>query len=167
MKADSLLRLYPRTWRERYGDEFADLLGDQPLKFKQVLDVVAGAIDARLTPQPHMAAARGPNVGGESVMNALRASCGVRSVPYTRKEALISAAAMIGLTIVFSFGGIALKRNGWEELGEFMLGFGFPASLVISVQPMYMKGQSTKAKVILIGGPLVILGVLSYLAAFI
>jgi hypothetical protein len=43
-----LLRLYPRWWRERYGDEFAalleDLRGDRPV----VLDIVKGAVDARL-----------------------------------------------------------------------------------------------------------------------
>jgi hypothetical protein len=167
MKADSLLRLYPRPWRERYGDEFADLLGDQPLKFKQVLDVVAGAIDARLTPQPHMAAARGPNVEGESVMNALKASCATRGEPYTKKEALLSAAAMIGLTLAFSIAGAALKRSGWVEASEFMLAFAFPGSCIVTVQPLYMKGQSTRAKLLLIGGPLVIVAALTWFAAYI
>ena len=46
-----LLRLYPAPWRERYGDEFRELLADRPPTLRDRLDVVAGAIDARLHPQ--------------------------------------------------------------------------------------------------------------------
>jgi hypothetical protein len=45
------LRLYPRWWRDRYGDEFAalldDLRDDQPSTF----DILKGAMDARLLAQ--------------------------------------------------------------------------------------------------------------------
>jgi hypothetical protein len=43
-----LLRLYPPAWRERYGDEFAALLELAPLSLWTVLDMVLGALDARL-----------------------------------------------------------------------------------------------------------------------
>jgi hypothetical protein len=43
-----LLRLYPVAWRERYGDEFAALLDLAPLSLWTVLDIVLGALDARL-----------------------------------------------------------------------------------------------------------------------
>ena len=46
-----LLRLYPAPWRERYGEEFAAVLVRQRLTPGLVVDVVAGAIDARLHPQ--------------------------------------------------------------------------------------------------------------------
>ena len=49
MKASQLLRLYPRAWRERYGDEFAALAGDAPLGASQIIDIVSGAIDARFS----------------------------------------------------------------------------------------------------------------------
>lgn len=42
-----LLRLYPRTWRDRYGEEFAALLESQPLNLMDVFDVMMGALDAR------------------------------------------------------------------------------------------------------------------------
>jgi hypothetical protein len=35
-----LVRLFPRAWRERFGDEFAALLDDTPLSAMAVLDVV-------------------------------------------------------------------------------------------------------------------------------
>jgi hypothetical protein len=47
----SLLRLYPRAWRERYGDEFAELLEARPPSLRDQLDIVLGAIDARMNPQ--------------------------------------------------------------------------------------------------------------------
>ena len=43
-----LLRLYPASWRARYGDEFAAVLGERPLGPFDVADVVLGAIDAHL-----------------------------------------------------------------------------------------------------------------------
>jgi hypothetical protein len=46
-----LLRLYPRRWRRRYGDEFAALLEDlagTPHRWRLAVDVVRGAVDARL-----------------------------------------------------------------------------------------------------------------------
>lgn len=46
-----LVRLYPATWRERYGDEFVELLADRPPRLRDRLDIVVGAVDARLHPQ--------------------------------------------------------------------------------------------------------------------
>jgi uncharacterized membrane protein YozB (DUF420 family) len=46
-----LLRLYPRWWRRRYGEEFAALLEDLSGtrgRLRLAVDVVAGALDARL-----------------------------------------------------------------------------------------------------------------------
>ena len=45
-----LLRAYPRGWRERYGQEFLALLSDRRPGPAEVLDVLAGALDARLHP---------------------------------------------------------------------------------------------------------------------
>jgi uncharacterized protein YndB with AHSA1/START domain len=47
----SLLRLYPRAWRERYGDEFAELLEARPPTARDRVDILRGAIDARMNPQ--------------------------------------------------------------------------------------------------------------------
>ena len=41
-----LLRLYPYSWRERYGDEFAALLEAHPTSVTAIADVVMGAIGA-------------------------------------------------------------------------------------------------------------------------
>jgi hypothetical protein len=46
-----LLRLYPRAWRERYGDEVVALLEERPTTLLDELDLIRGALDARLHPQ--------------------------------------------------------------------------------------------------------------------
>ena len=52
----TLLRLYPRAWRERYGDEMLALLEAQPASLLDRLDLIGGAIDAHLHPQVRGAA---------------------------------------------------------------------------------------------------------------
>jgi len=47
----AILRLYPRAWRERYGDELAALLEEHPASLADQLDLIRGALDARLHPQ--------------------------------------------------------------------------------------------------------------------
>lgn len=47
----ALLRLYPRAWRERYGDELLALLEDRPPSPLDLIDLARGAFDARLHPQ--------------------------------------------------------------------------------------------------------------------
>ena len=46
-----LIRLYPRAWRERYGDEFLALIAERPPTLRDRVDIVRGALDARLSPQ--------------------------------------------------------------------------------------------------------------------
>jgi hypothetical protein len=46
-----LVALYPRAWRDRYEEEFLALLADRPPDPVGRLDIVRGAVDARLHPQ--------------------------------------------------------------------------------------------------------------------
>jgi hypothetical protein len=47
----AILRLYPRAWRERYGDELVALLEEHPASPLDHIDLIRGAFDARLQPQ--------------------------------------------------------------------------------------------------------------------
>jgi len=42
------IRLYPRSWRKRYGDEFAELLDSTPRNPGTAVDIVRGATDAQI-----------------------------------------------------------------------------------------------------------------------
>jgi hypothetical protein len=46
----ALLRLYPRSWRDRYGDEMQALLEAAPPGRRRRLDLVRGALDAWVRP---------------------------------------------------------------------------------------------------------------------
>ena len=46
-----MLHLYPRRWRQRYGAEVAAMVAGERPSFRLFVDLVAGAVDARLNPQ--------------------------------------------------------------------------------------------------------------------
>ena len=46
-----LIALYPAAWRARYEAELVDLLEERPLSFRDAVDLIRGAVDARLHPQ--------------------------------------------------------------------------------------------------------------------
>jgi hypothetical protein len=52
----ALVRLYPADWRARYGAEFEALLVERPPSLRDRLDIVIGAVDARISPQVPSAA---------------------------------------------------------------------------------------------------------------
>ena len=61
MKPQTLLRLYPRPWRERYGDEFLALLEKEGTSARVVMSVLAGAFDAWISRRSfHRMAAKQP-----------------------------------------------------------------------------------------------------------
>jgi|GEM_PF-7051493 len=46
-----LIGLYPKIWRQRYGEEFEAILESQTLTLALLLDLLRGALDAHLFPQ--------------------------------------------------------------------------------------------------------------------
>lgn len=47
----TLVRLYPRAWRERYGAELDDLLANRAVGFAGGIDLIRGALDAHRHPE--------------------------------------------------------------------------------------------------------------------
>jgi hypothetical protein len=74
--AHLLLRLYPRAWRERYGDEFEALLlaGRAGIRNElgAVLNVAGSALKERVSPTPAVARGIGPMPGPGSVLALTR-----------------------------------------------------------------------------------------------
>ncbi len=65
LRSASLVRLYPRSWRRRYGDEMHALLDAGPLRPRASLDLARGALDAWLHPAtPSRVPALAALVGG-------------------------------------------------------------------------------------------------------
>ena len=67
MKLALLVRFYPARWRERYGEEIADLLASEPPSVPRAVDMLRGLIDAHLHPElVHSAPAAVPAAGERS-----------------------------------------------------------------------------------------------------
>jgi len=70
--ARAVLRLYPRRWRDRYGEEFASVLTDMtaaapwPARAALIADAISGALDARLN-----------HPGGSTMPDRIRGSIAV------------------------------------------------------------------------------------------
>jgi hypothetical protein len=163
MKPTMLLRLYPRAWRERYGDEFLDACGDQSLTFQQVIDIVGGAIDARFAPQAHLAAA-GRTEGVP--MSVAKAICSRSAVRYTPIDGIKGAAAIIIGSIVLTSIAAVCRANGWTASAQFFKMIAFPASMLLLSPFTFMKGQSAIAKIVILGGTLLVLIAICGSAAF-
>jgi hypothetical protein len=167
MTARQLLQLYPRAWRERYGEEFAEFVGDRRLSVQQVIDIIGGALDAWTSPSVRASirgSVAGSPTGGVTMIQTLKMKCAVRSPRYTTRDAMLGAGVTIGVSFVLLAVGIAANRAGYHILGEVLKGLAFPASLLLSM-PFYLtKGLSWRANAVLLGVPMVILIVISYLA---
>lgn len=166
-RADRLLRLYPPAWRERYGDEFLAMLGTEPLRAAVVFDIVMAAIDAWLSADVHRAARAGravANRGGTMTMQSFLA-CGRVQSSVTRRDSVIGAGIMLGVTFLMAFGGIVAGRTGWPLAGELLRDNAFFAALLLSMPFWLMKGQPWKAQALIIGVTLAILIAASLLAA--
>lgn len=151
MKERWFLKLYPREWRERYGDELSAMVGDRRLSLGNSIDLIAGAIDARFTREKKM-----PSI--------LRTACLTRREPQSIADGMKGAAVMIVSSLVFLAAGMIAKRNGWDQTGEFFKGLSFPFSLALMSHYMYLRKQSPIAKWIITGGTITFLVIISVVA---
>ena len=166
MTPDRLLRLFPRAWRERYGDEFLAIVGSRPLNLQQFFDIVTAAIDAWLSADVRNATGtfHAVSSGGKSMTPMTLSSliaCEKRNARYTKRDALIGAGVAIGASLLFSIVGIAAKRAGWPTSADILLAMAFPGSWMLSMPFWLMKGQPWKAQVVIVGVTLVLLGYLA------
>ena len=120
MRADRLLLLYPRAWRERYGDEFLAIIGERHVRLPQIIDIVSGAIDAHLSSDVRAITSRRHVTqlqGGTAVMEALKQSCIYdRQAIISKRDAWTGAGVVVGGSILMSVLGIGLDRAGFETL---------------------------------------------------
>ena len=156
-----LLRLYPKAWRDLYGEEFAGILGAQRLSPRLLLDIIGGAVDARLQPQVRRA-------GGDTMTRNLLKRCAASGPQLSKKEELFGAAAMIGFSLLFA--GLYIWASAVYRGNEMVDAFGamaFPAAVVATMPFTYLKGQSKASQTVMVGGLLLVLAAIAYLAAVI
>ncbi len=156
-----LLRLYPKAWRSLYGDEFAGILAAQRLSPRLLFDIIGGAVDARLQPQVRLA-------GGDTMTTNLLKRCATSGPQLSTKDELVGGAAMIGFSLLFA--GVYIWASYVYRDNAMVDAFGvmaFPAAMVATMQFTYLKGQSRAARVVTVGGLLLFLAAIAYVAALI
>jgi hypothetical protein len=89
----ALLRLYPQDWRDRYGDEFLALLESKPPDLLDRVDIVRGAVDARLHPQRRSGGVHDP-----------------ADAPGRTSDRLVGAGVLLGGAILLT--GVVVAVNG-------------------------------------------------------
>jgi hypothetical protein len=166
MRPETLLRLYPRAWRVRYGEEFLATIGPDALGPQQVIDMVSGAIDAWLSADVRRATTpvSVARTGGRLMNVKALMACDRKHARYTTRDALIGAGVMVGATLILTTVGIAAKRSGWPATGETLVNLSFSASLMLSTPFWLMKGQPWKAQGVIMGVTVVLLTAAVYLA---
>ena len=159
-----LLRLYPRAWRERYGDEFLALVGEEQLSLRHTVDIVAGAIDARLSRSASPPDRASASVsGGDAAMSALRAR--ICEKPFTTRDSLLGAAIVIGVSLAGVVVSNALEGRGYAAAGEAVALFCTTGGLLISMPFWLTKKQSARAQAVVVGVPLVLLAAIAVFTA--
>ncbi len=133
-----MLRLYPRAWRRRYGEEVEALLTSEPRSFRLFLDLMAGAIDARVNPQ--WTPATSPS-GGQEAMSSILRLCSTSR--FSREEQSQSVAWMIGGSLGFVGIAIVIQLGfGLTILSQTVLYSAYPMALILSTQCTYLKPYS-------------------------
>jgi hypothetical protein len=94
--ASAMLSLYPKAWRERYGEEVADLVASRPARVRTVLDLVSGAADAWLHHR------RVPGAGTLTVPLAAVLACSGAALLLLWNPGLRDAADVAGLRGVWA-----------------------------------------------------------------
>ena len=170
MRAEQLLRLYPRAWRARYADEFLATVGDERLSLRQVIDITAGAIDAWFSPEVRRAT-RVPRteaaLGGNLMFKKLMTSCGSTNVEVSRRDALIGALVLIGAAFLCSTLSIVAKRQGFEWMSETLMAIAFPGSVLLSMPFTYLKGKSWRTHLVFVALPMLLIVMMALCAHFI
>jgi hypothetical protein len=96
MKLALLVRFYPARWRERYGEEIADLLATEPPSVPRAVDMVRGLIDAHRHPELVDSALAAVPAAGER--SAEMRTHGTGTVARLARVAMLTV--LIGLTPV-------------------------------------------------------------------
>ncbi len=167
MKPGTLLRLYPRAWRERYGEEFLAALDDRPLHWQQVVDIISAAIDARLSADVRAATAESrsrADGGGMMTLKSLMA-CDRSQARFTTRDSLVGAGVMVAFSALLGTLGVFARRGGAPLAGDALAQMAFPVSLTLSMPFWLMKGQPWKAQAVVIGTTLVLLAGIAWVAS--
>lgn len=143
-----LVRLYPPAWRRRYGDELAALLAEETLSPAALLDLLGGALDAWVSPQPTLNL---QNDQGAPKMNVRWISCAKTQPALTVREGMIAGAVVLLGTLALTVASLLLKKAfGNTAAVEALHQSLFPALLLLSTSGLFLQRRSWRAQTIFV-----------------
>jgi hypothetical protein len=92
-------------------------------------------------------------------------ACGRMAGRPSTRDALLGGGVMIISTIVLLVLGGVAKREGWPAASETLKSLAFPCSFMLSMPFWMMKGTPWKAQALIVGGTLLMLTIIGYVAA--
>jgi hypothetical protein len=144
-----LVRRYPAAWRERYGEEFAAVLENQPVSLGLLMDVIGGAVDARLHPQSQIL--QTSKVKGDDTMtNAMLQRCAAGGPKLSPRDQRIAGTFMILSALIIAGAYVALTKIYHSIPAVQALGYtSFPALSLIYTQAAYLRKRSVLTQVLI------------------
>ena len=142
-----LLHLYPRRWRERYGEEVAVMVADERPSFRLFVDLLAGAVDARLNPQ---LTSTTKTQGGSQEMTTMQRLCAA-----SRRDSKTSGPLLIGSSLLFVAIALVLHLVYDRVLvGQVLLYSAFPLSLILAGENRHLERWPRPVRWIVLGATL-------------
>jgi hypothetical protein len=141
----TLVRLYPKAWRERYEAEFRSLLEARPPTPGDRLDIVRGAIDARIHPE----------IPGDPSVRAP-----ARRVPIAVGLSLLAGASWLAWTAI-----VLREFRGWGSGQPENTGFwiALAATALLSLAAAHVAiGLGATSNMRAIGGPAATIAALAF-----
>jgi hypothetical protein len=132
-----LIQLYPLAWRARYGEEFAAVLASQRASLGLMLDVVGGAVDARLHPQIDNSSSKQNQ--GETMTNQMMKRCAAGGPKLSPADQKIASITMLASSLALAILYIVLTKVYRSLPAVQALGYAaFPAMWFIYEQTAYL-----------------------------
>lgn len=143
-----LVALYPRAWRDRYEVEFLALMADRSPTPRDRLDVLRGAVDARLHPQLRRSPSAKPDRG--------------RSVPLGAALAVLAGVLWVATGLAFAGSPIdpylGYKQSDWAlVLAASAALLGGLSGLVVTLDLPGRHRMASIAAITAVGGALAML----------
>ena len=157
MRHEHLLRLYPPSWRARYGQEFLAIFEHRSPGIRDVIDILFGALDAWVSTDVQNVTVSGKAAaeGGWMTLKS-RIVCDRQMAAVTPRDALIGAAVMLVGSLVFKM--LARASTAVSPAASHVLtDLAFLGPFTLSMPFWLMKGQPWKAQTLIVGGTLAIL----------
>ncbi len=149
-----MLRLYPAPWRERYGEEFSAVLASQRASPRLVLDVLAGAIDARLYPQiQHSNSTQ--SQGDDKMTIAMLQRCAAGGPKLSPSERRTASRYARGSALAIAILYLVLTKLYREAPAvQAVIYAGIFSSSIVYRQAAYLRNRSRLTQISLMGGGL-------------